>query len=80
MVAAQQTPAVSAFDYDRALSLDVEESGSEQRNGVSVHDISYTSPGHDRIKAYWVVPAGGRPFAGLIFVHPGPGDRANFSQ
>ena len=78
MVAAQQTPAVSAFDYDRALSLDVEESRSEQRNGVSVHDISYASPGHGRIKAYWVVPTGTGPFAGLIFVHPGPGDRANF--
>ena len=75
---AQRAPAASAFDYDRALPLDVEESGSERRNGVSVHDISYASAGHGRIKAYWVVPAGNGPFAGLIFVHPGPGDRANF--
>ena len=74
----QRAPAASAFDYDRALPLDVEESGSERRNGVSVHDISYHSPGHGRIKAYWVVPAGNGSFAGLIFVHPGPGDRATF--
>ena len=77
-MAMHQAPAASTFDYDRALRLGVEESGSEQRNGVSVHDISYASPGHGRIKAYWVVPGGNGSFAGLIFVHPGPGDRANF--
>jgi uncharacterized protein len=66
------------FDYNRASSLNVEETGVEQKNGVSIHDLSYASPGHSRVKAYWVVPPGEGPFASLIFVHPGPGDRTNF--
>jgi hypothetical protein len=69
---------VSPFDYDRALPLNVEESGVELKGGISIHDVSYASPGHGRVKAYWVVPPGKGPFAGLIFVHPGPGNRMNF--
>ena len=68
-----------AFDYDQALPLDVEESGSRRGNGVSVHDIGYASLGamigQRRTGSC-------RPetvtLAGLIYVHPGPGDRTNF--
>lgn len=69
---------VAPFEYDQALPLHVAESGVEDKEGVSIHDVSYTSPGHGRVKAYWVAPPGVGSFAGLIFVHPGPGDRLNF--
>lgn len=66
------------FDYDRTLPLEVAERGVEHKHGVSIHDVSYASPGHGGVKAYWVAPPEDGPFAGLIFVHPGPGDRTNF--
>lgn len=71
---------VSPFTYDQTLPLNVKESGVEYKGDVSIHDVSYASPGHGRIKAYWVMPPGKGPFAGLIFVHPGPGDRTNFLE
>ena len=71
---------LTTFDYDPTAPLDVQESGGEQKHGVSVRDISYASPGRGRVKAYWIVPPGHGPFAGLIFVHPAPGDRTNFLE
>lgn len=66
------------FDYDRELRLDVEEAGVEHKHGVAVHDISYASQAVGRVTAYLVTPPGTGPFAGVIFVHPAPGDRTTF--
>jgi cephalosporin-C deacetylase-like acetyl esterase len=66
------------FDYNRKSPLDVEESNVEHRNGVSIHDISYSGLADGRVSAYLVQPAGKGPFAGIIFVHPGPGNRSGF--
>jgi len=68
------------LDYDRKLPLNIEERGVEQRNGVSVHDISYASLAGKRVSAYTVRPPGKGPFAGIIFVHPGPGSRSSFLE
>ncbi len=65
----------SQFDYDKTLPLNVEEHGTQTRNGVSALDLSYASPIHGKVKAYWVAPSEGEKVAGLLFVHPGPGDR-----
>jgi pimeloyl-ACP methyl ester carboxylesterase len=43
-----------------------------------VHDISYAGSKGGRIRAYQVAPPGKGPFAGVIFVHPGPGSRSSF--
>ncbi len=66
------------LDYDRKLPLNIEERGVEHRNGFFVHDISYASLDNGRVSAYMVRPPGKGPFAGIIFVHPGPGNRSSF--
>ncbi|MDQ3918916.1 MAG: hypothetical protein M3348_10600 [Acidobacteriota bacterium] len=57
------------FDYDRAAPLDVREAGRQERDGVTVVDLSYASPRGGRVPAYLVVPKGRGPFAGLLFGH-----------
>jgi len=66
------------FSYDQKTPLDIEESGIEDKNKISIHDISYASSADRRVKAYLVMPPGNGPFAGIIFVHPGPGSRSTF--
>ncbi len=68
------------FSYNRKLSLDVEEIGVEYKNDISIHDISYASLAEGRIRAYLVQPTGKGPFAGIVFVHPGPGSRSSFLE
>lgn len=69
---------IRIFEYDQKLPLNVEEMGIEYKNGVSIHDISYASLASERVSAYLVRPKGMGPFAGIIFIHPGPGDRSSF--
>jgi cephalosporin-C deacetylase-like acetyl esterase len=66
------------FDYDLQAPLVIEEGTVEYRNRAEVHDISYSSLDGRQIKAYLVRPNVGGSFAGIVFVHPGPGDRSNF--
>lgn len=68
----------SIFYYDQKLPLDIEEAGIEDKDGISIHDISYAGSEDRRVKAYLVMPPGMGPFAGIIFVHPGPGSRSTF--
>jgi uncharacterized protein len=70
----------SQFDYDKTLPLDIQEHGTQTNNGFSVLDLSYASPTHGRVKAYWVTPSKREQVAGLLFVHPGPGNRNNFLE
>src|SRR6266849_3243278 len=55
------------FDYDRKAALDIREIGAEDKNGVTVHDISYASSKSVRVTGYLVVPPGKGPFAGMLF-------------
>ncbi len=68
------------FAYDQESPLNLEEAGVEHRNGLSIHDISYAGLADGRIRAYLVEPAGNGPFAGIVFVHPGPGSRSDFLE
>jgi len=73
---AAAAPAV--FDYDATAPLDVKDVGSSRRGGAAVHDISYASPKGGRVPAYLVVPDGSGPFAAIVFVHWGQGNRSEF--
>lgn len=70
----------AVFDYDPALPLQVETHSVENRAGISIHDISFASLSSGHVRAYYVLPAGTGPFAGAIFVHPGPGNREIFLE
>ena len=65
-----QTPeALRQLDYDQRAPLDLEETGTERRGGVSIHDISFVSPKGGRVPAYLVVPDGKGPFAAVLWGH-----------
>jgi cephalosporin-C deacetylase-like acetyl esterase len=67
------------FEYDVRAPLDVEElSPPQDRDGVTVYDIAYASPREGKVTSYLVVPEGSGSFAGVLFLHPGEGDRAAF--
>jgi dienelactone hydrolase len=66
------------FDYDRELSLDLEEASVDHKNGVPVYDISYAGQANGRVPAYLVRPPGTGPFPAVIFVHAAPGSRESF--
>ena len=66
------------FSYNRALSLDVREAGKEVEDGITIHDISYAGFAQERIEAFLVEPLREDARAGIVFVHPGPGNRSTF--
>ena len=67
------------WDYDRTTPLNLKEAGVQNRDGVKVHDISYSAPVGDRaslvgpnggvVTAYLVVPPGKGPFPAVIYGH-----------
>lgn len=58
------------FDYDPKAPLDAREVGRERRpGGVTVIDLTYTSPRGGRVPAYVVVPPGRGPFAAVLYGH-----------
>ena len=67
------------WQYDKSAPLNFKEAGVQDRNGVKVHDISYSAPVGDRasfvgpngglVTAYLVVPAGKGPFPAVIYGH-----------
>ena len=70
--------AAQVFAYDAKAPLDFQEKGAEDVHGIKVRDVSYASPKGGRVPAYLVTPPGKGPFAGLVFVHWGQGDRTEF--
>lgn len=71
-------PEMALFDYDQHAPLEVAVASTQTRAGVVVQDITYASPKGGKVPAYCILPAGPGPFAGLIFVHWGEGDREEF--
>jgi dienelactone hydrolase len=68
------------FDYDQDAPLDVAVLSPHGRDGVVVEDVAFASPKGGKVPAYLVAPRGHGPFAGLIFVHWGQGDREEFVE
>lgn len=60
---------VTQFDYDGKAPLEVIELGRQDRDGVTIVDLSYASPRGGRVPAYLVLPAGKGPFAAILFGH-----------
>jgi pimeloyl-ACP methyl ester carboxylesterase len=63
--------------YDRAAPIDVVEVGKKQEGDVTVLDITYASPG-GRVPAFVVQPPGSGPFAGVLWLHHGQGNRSTY--
>lgn len=67
------------WDYEHSAPLNIKQAGIENRDGVTIHDISYSSPVSDRsnlvgpnggaVTAYLIVPSGPGPFPAVIFGH-----------
>src|SRR5882724_6036084 len=67
------------WDYDKSAPLNSKQAGIEERDGVAIHDISFSSPVSDRstaigpnggtVTAYLIVPHGKGPFPAVIFGH-----------
>lgn len=63
------------FDYDQSAPLDLQEAGTEEKQEITIHDISYASPKGGRVTGYLIVPKGPGPFAGVLVQHGSPGSR-----
>lgn len=67
------------YDYEKSAPLHVKEVGVEERGGVKIYDITYSSPVGNRgavvgpnggiVSAYLVVPSGKGPFPAVIYGH-----------
>jgi len=66
------------FEYDRDAPLDFRAGSEEVIGGVTVQDVSYLSARKGRVPGYLVRPAGEGPFAGIVYMHWGQGDRTEF--
>src|ERR1700721_570869 len=67
------------WDYDHDTPLNIKQGGIEERDGVTIYDISFSSPVGERstavgpnggtVASYLIVPAGPGPFPAVIFGH-----------
>lgn len=67
------------WDYDKTAPLNIKQTGVQDRDGVKVYDVTYSSPVGDRraavgpnggvVTAYLVVPPGKGPFPAVIYGH-----------
>jgi cephalosporin-C deacetylase-like acetyl esterase len=60
---------IREFDYDRNALLNIREEKTEERDGVTIIELSYDSPRGGRVPATLVLPPGKGPFAGVLFGH-----------
>lgn len=65
------------YEYDSSAPFDVQEEKAEEKDGATVHTISYAGPA-DRITAFLVIPAGDGPFPAVLFMPGAPGARYTF--
>ncbi len=69
---------VRAFAYDSTAPLNAHQRDSTVEGRAIIRDLSYASPKGGRVPAYLVAPSGAGPFAGVVFVHWGQGNRSEF--
>jgi len=62
------------WDYDKSAPLDIKQAGVQERDGVTIYDVSFSSPVGDRSAA--VGPNGGVVTSYLV-VPPGKGGGLN---
>ena len=63
------------FDYDKDVPVSITEYSVEEQEGYVLHDISYSSPLGGEVTAYFLVPDGTGPFAGVLLMHGSSGSR-----
>ena len=78
-----QTPATAdaskVFAYDATKPLNLTIGKSEiPTTGVTVFEISYDSPKGGRVPGYLVVPSSKGPFAAIVYLHWGQGNKGEF--
>jgi dienelactone hydrolase len=66
---------IHLFDYDANSLVLITEESVQQKDGYTVHNISYPSPKTGDVPAYLVLPEGTGPFAGIILMHGSSGSR-----
>jgi hypothetical protein len=66
------------FRYDKKAALNVQETSTFNRDGVTVRDILFDSPKGGRVPAYIVEPTCPGLNAGIVFGHWGGGVRTEF--
>jgi dienelactone hydrolase len=71
-------PPAQTFDYDANAALGILENSKKVIEGITVYDLSYAGPKGGRVTSYLIVPPGKGPFAALLYVHWGQGDRTEF--
>jgi dienelactone hydrolase len=67
------------WGYDKSAPLNIKQAGIQERDGITIYDISFSGPVGDRsaavgpnggvVTAYLVVPAGKGPFPAVIYGH-----------
>src|ERR1700730_1828308 len=67
------------WNYDQSEPLNIKQAGIKNRDGVTIYDISFSSPVSERgtavgpnggtVTAYLIVPSGQGPFPAVIFGH-----------
>jgi hypothetical protein len=73
------TDAREVFAYDATKSLNLVFGKSETpAAGVTVSEISYDSPKGGRVPGYLVLPLGKGPFAAVVYMHWGQGNKGEF--
>lgn len=72
--------AASLTAYDSAALVTLSEVAPARTDaaGVSVHDITWPSPGGGLVSAWLVVPPGDGPFAGIVYLHGSETNRNDF--
>jgi len=65
--------------YDKSAPLDIKQAGIQERDGITIYDISFSSPVGDRsaavgpnggvVASYLVLPRGKGPFPAVIYGH-----------
>lgn len=75
LVADANDPELELFAYDTNEPVTITENEVLQKEGYTVHNISYPSPKGGDVPAYLVLPEGQGPFAGILLMHGSSGSR-----
>lgn len=69
---------VRQFDYDPSAPLDVQITSENELYGVTIRNIQFAGANGKPVTALLTVPPGEGPFAGMIYLHWGGGNKGEF--